>query len=314
MRQGDNRTIDFLTHSLYSEDIIIKQLIAERFIIQQGMTEFLLTEPMRDCTEERMKYMEQLFDLTGKTAVVTGASSGLGASAAVAYARAGADVALLARRVEKLKEIQEDIERTGRKAVAIGCDVTDEGSVKEAMETVLATFGRIDILLNNAGVAVRGGVDTMTEEDWNQSFDTNVKGIFLASKYVVPGMKKRGYGKIVNIASVNAVIADKDDMFIRHSYNASKAAVLGLTKGMAASYARYGITVNAIGPGLFETEMTEGTLFKSEQFLQGYNTLNPAGRPGQQGELNGTVLFLSSDASSYVQGQFILVDGGATLV
>lgn len=258
--------------------------------------------------------MENLFDLTGKTAVVTGASSGLGASAAVAYARAGADVALLARRVEKLKEIQEDIEKTGRKAIAVGCDVTEETSVKEAMKTVLDTFGHIDILLNNAGVAVRGGVDTMTEEDWDKSFDTNVKGIFLASKYVVPGMKEQGYGKIVNIASVNAVIADKDDMFIRHSYNASKAAVLGLTKGMAASYARYGITVNAIGPGLFETEMTEGTLFKSEQFLQGYNTLNPAGRPGHRGELNGTVLYLSSDASSYVQGQLILVDGGATLV
>lgn len=258
--------------------------------------------------------MENLFDLTGKTAVVTGASSGLGASAAVAYARAGADVALLARRVEKLKEIQEDIEKTGRKAIAVGCDVTEETSVKEAMQTVLDTFGHIDILLNNAGVAVRGGVDTMTEADWDKSFDTNVKGIFLTSKYVVPGMKDQGYGKIVNIASVNAVIADKDDMFIRHSYNASKAAVLGLTKGMAASYARYGITVNAIGPGLFETEMTEGTLFKSEQFLQGYNTLNPAGRPGHRGELNGTVLYLSSDASSYVQGQLILVDGGATLV
>ncbi|PZU30565.1 MAG: short-chain dehydrogenase, partial [Actinomyces sp.] len=116
------------------------------------------------------------------------------------------------------------------------------------------------------------------------------------------------------IASVNAVIADKQDVFIRHAYNASKAAVLGLTRGMACSYARYGITVNAIGPGLFESEMTASTLFRSEEFLAAYNVLNPAGRPGGRGELNGTVLYLSCDASSYVQGQLILVDGGATLV
>jgi NAD(P)-dependent dehydrogenase (short-subunit alcohol dehydrogenase family) len=255
-----------------------------------------------------------LFDLTGKVAVVTGASAGLGADAAMAYAQAGADVALLARRVEKLEGVKAELEKTGRKILAVPCDVTSEESVKQAMETVLKTFGHIDILLNNAGVAVRGGVDTLSEADWDKSFNTNVKGMFLACKYVVPQMKAQNYGKIVNIASVNAVIADKNDVFIRHSYNASKAAVLGLTKGMACSYARYNITVNAIGPALFETEMTANTLFKSEQFLAGYNMLNPAGRPGKKGELNGTVLYLSSDASSYVQGQFIIVDGGGALV
>lgn len=258
--------------------------------------------------------MANLFDLTGKVAVVTGASSGLGADAALAYAEAGADVALLARRVEKLNEVKAGLEKTGRKILAVGCDVTKEDSVQAAVETVLKEFGHIDILLNNAGVAVRGGVDSMSVEEWDRSFDTNVKGIFLVSKYVVPQMKERGYGKIVNIASVNAVIADKNDTFIRHSYNASKSAVLGLTKGMACSYARYGITVNAIGPALFESEMTAGTLFKSEAFLQGYSAMNPAGRPGNKGELNGTVLYLSSDASSYVQGQFIVVDGGGAIV
>lgn len=133
------------------------------------------------------------------------------------------------------------------------------------------------------------------------------------SKYIIPQMKERKYGKVVNIASVNAVIADKEDMFIRHSYNASKSAVLGLTKGMACSYAKYGITVNAIGPALFETEMTGGTLFKSEKFLQGYSMMNQPDDRGK-GELNGTVLYLSSDASSYVQGQFIVVDGGGAIV
>lgn len=258
--------------------------------------------------------MKNLFDLTGKVAVVTGASSGLGADAALAYAEAGADVALLARRVEKLNDVKKKLEETGHKVIAVQCDVTDEESVKIAIEKVLETFGHIDILLNNAGVAVRGGVDSMSEEDWDKSFDTNVKGIFLACKYVIPQMKERGYGKIVNIASVNAVIADKNDIFIRHSYNASKAAVLGLTKGMAASYARYGITVNAIGPALFESEMTANTLFKSEQFLAAYNMLNPTSRPGRRGELNGTIIYFSSDASSYVQGQFVIVDGGGSIV
>ncbi len=258
--------------------------------------------------------MEKLFDLTGKVAVVSGASSGLGADAALAYAKAGADVALLARRAEKLNGVKAEIEKLGRKAIAVVCDVTKEESVKQAIEEVVHAFGKIDILLNNAGIAVRGGVESMSVEEWDKSFDTNVKGIFLASKYVIPHMKEKGYGKIVNVASVNAVIADKHDMFIRHSYNASKSAVLGLTTGMACSYARYGITVNAIGPALFESEMTSDTLFKSDKFLNAYNAMNPAGRPGARGELNGTILYLSSDASSYVQGQFIIVDGGGSLV
>lgn len=256
----------------------------------------------------------KLFDLTGKVAVITGASSGIGARAAVAYAEAGADVAILARRLEKLSDIEETVEKLGRKALAVQCDVTSEESVKAAMEKVREEYGRIDILFNNAGVAVTGGVDTMSEEDWDKSFDTNVKGIFLCSKYVVPIMKEQNYGKIVNTASVNAVIVDKQDVFIRHSYNASKAAVVGLTRAMAGSYGRYGITVNAIGPGLFESEMTKDTLFKSEEFLKGYNYQNPAGRPGHKEELNGTIIYLSSDASSYVQGQLILVDGGAAIV
>ncbi|NLH02179.1 MAG: SDR family oxidoreductase [Clostridiales bacterium] len=255
-----------------------------------------------------------MFDLAGKVAVVTGASSRLGADAALAYAEAGADVALLARRIEKLESVKAEIEKAGRRAIAVQCDVTNEESVKNAIQTVLNTFGKIDILLNNAGIAVRGGVHELTEEDWNKAFDTNVKGIFFASKYVIPNMKERGYGKIVNVASVNAIVADKSDLFIRHSYNSSKSAVIGLTKGMAASYAQYGITVNAIGPGLFETEMTAEKLFKSEEFLNYYCYMNPAGRPGRKGELNGTILYLSSDASSYVQGQFIVVDGGGSIV
>lgn len=255
-----------------------------------------------------------MFDLNGKVAVVTGASSGLGADAAIAYAKQGADIAILARRIDKLEEVKKEILTLGRKCLALECDVTNEENVKNTIDKVLKEYGHIDILLNNAGVAVGGGVDTLTEEAWDKSMDTNVKSIFLVSKYVIPCMKERNYGKIVNIASVNAVVCDKMDIFIRHSYNASKAAVLGLTKAMAASYAKFGITVNAIGPALFETEMTANTLFKSEEFLKGYSALVPASRPGKKGELNGTVIYLSSDASNYVNGQFILVDGGFTIV
>lgn len=255
-----------------------------------------------------------MFELNGKVAVVTGASSGLGKDAAIAYAKAGADVALLARRKDRLDEVAKDIEGFGQTALAVACDVSNEESVKQAIGEVLNHFGHIDILLNNAGVAVRGGIHQLSEADWQKGMDINVKGIFLVSKYVVPEMIKQTYGKIVNISSINGLIADKDDMFIRHNYNASKAAVLGLSKGMAASYARYNITVNTVCPGLFETEMTANTLFKSEDFMKLYAHLCPANRPGRKGELNGTILFFSSDASSYVTGQYVVVDGGTSIV
>ena len=255
-----------------------------------------------------------MFDLKGTVAVITGASSGLGKDAAIDYAKAGAKVGLIARRVEKLEEVSKEIEALGGEVLAVKCDVTVEEDVKNAVEEVLEKFGKIDILLNNAGIAVRGGVETLTEEEWNKSMDTNVKGIYFACKYVIPGMKAQNYGKIVNVSSINAILADKSEIFIRHSYNASKAAVIGLTRGMAASYAKNGITVNAVCPGLFESEMTEGTLFKSDQFLAGYNMQCPTSRPAKKGELNGTIIYFSSDASSYVTGQHIVVDGGISIV
>lgn len=258
--------------------------------------------------------MKDLFDLKEKVAVITGASSGLGRSASNMYASMGAKVAILDLDLEKLNIVKEEIEQKGGKALAIECDVTKEDMIKSAVDKILEEYGHIDILLNNAGVAIKGGVDTLEIEEWDKSFNVNVRGMYLLSKYIIPGMKERKYGKIINIASVNAIIADKSDAFIRHSYNASKAAILGLTKGMACSYARYGITVNAIGPALFKTGMTEDTLFKSEEFLNGYNMLNPSNRPGNDGELNGTILYLSTDASSYTQGQFIVVDGGCSIV
>ncbi|MDR1348535.1 MAG: SDR family oxidoreductase [Prevotellaceae bacterium] len=255
-----------------------------------------------------------MINLNEKVAVVTGASSGLGADAARSYAQAGANVAVLARRKEKLDKLAEELSALGVEVMAVSCDVTDEEQVKSAIKQIVSKFGKIDILLNNAGVAVRGGVHQLSAEDWDKSFNTNVKGIFLMSKYVVPHMIKQNYGKIVNVSSINSLIADKSETFIRHGYNSSKAAVLGLTLGMACSYGKYNITVNTICPGLFESEMTENSLFKSNEFLDFYNAACPMSRPGRKGEVSGTVLYLSSDLSSYVTGQHIVIDGGMTLI
>lgn len=255
-----------------------------------------------------------MFNLAGKVAVITGASSGLGADAARAFAEQGAKVALLARRIEKLNSVVEEINQTRKHAIAVQCDVSDENSVKSAVNEVLAQYQTIDILLNNAGIAIPGSVENLTSEQWDLAMSTNVKGIFLMAKYTVPVMKEQKYGKIVNIASVNAVLGDKSPTLVRHVYNASKSAVVGLTIGMAASLGQFGITVNAIGPALFESEMTANTLFKHEQFMNSYNALCPASRPGRRGELNGPILFLSSDASSYVNGQLLMVDGGLSIV
>ena len=158
-----------------------------------------------------------MFDLNGKVAVVTGASSGLGRDAAIAYAEAGADVVLLARRLERLEELAEEIKKMGRDVLAIKMDVTDEANVKAGIQQAFDHFGHLDILLNNAGIAVGGGVDSLTVEDFDKSMDVNVKGIFLVSKYVVKHMMDNNYGRIVNVASINAIMADKEDVFIRHS-------------------------------------------------------------------------------------------------
>lgn len=202
----------------------------------------------------------------------------------------------------------------GRKALPVVCDVSSEEQIKAAVDEVIGKLGKIDILLNNAGVAVRGAVHEMELAEWNRVVDVNLNSLFLVSKYVVPHMMKQNYGKIVNIASINAIIADKAPELARHAYNATKAGVRGLTMGMAATYGIYNITVNSVGPGLFMSEMTEKGLFKHQGFMDFYANTNPMGRPGKQGELDGTLIYLSSDASSYINSQHIIVDGGFSVV
>ncbi|MGL5512889.1 MAG: SDR family NAD(P)-dependent oxidoreductase, partial [Sporomusa sp.] len=187
-----------------------------------------------------------LFDLTGKVAIITGASSGLGADAARSFVEHGADVALFARRKDKLEAIAEELSSSGKKILTVKCDVSDEEQVKAAVEETIKTFSKIDILINNAGVAIGGSVEQLTMDQWQKGMDINVGGVYLMSKYVIPHMRAQNYGKIVNVASVNAVLADKSPNLARHVYNASKAAVRGLTMGMAASYMENNITVNSV--------------------------------------------------------------------
>lgn len=255
----------------------------------------------------------QLFDLTGQVALVTGAGSGLGRDAARAYAASGATVALLDVNTDGINALERELTDAGHRALAITTDVASEEQVRDAIDTVKETLGDIDIVLNDAGIFARDSAETFTDEEWDRVFAVNLKSILLTTRYVIDGFKARGYGKIVNISSVNARYVEADDTYVRDSYYSSKAAVLGLTRALAARYAKYGVTVNAIGPGLFKTGITANN-FEAEGFAEAYNKVNPSGRYGRDGELNGTVLFLSSHASDYVQGQFIIVDGGYSLV
>lgn len=231
-------------------------------------------------------------------------------------------MALLARRFDRLESLAEEIQdTTGQKAIAIRCDVTDEQQVQNAVKTVVDAFGKIDILLNNAGTVSHGSVEELSREDWMAVINTNLTGVYLMCKYVVPYMRAQKYGKIVNVSSVNAIIGNTAKTAIqkdaaegaRHVYNATKAGVRGLTMAMAGSYMSENITVNAIAPGFFRTEMTEET-FRDENFVNSFLTHCPATRPGKLEELMGTIIYLSADASSYVTSQYILVDGGLSIV
>ncbi|WP_405114366.1 3-oxoacyl-ACP reductase family protein [Paenibacillus sp. FSL K6-1217] len=254
--------------------------------------------------------MRNLLDLSGKAAVVTGAAGGIGAELSQALAGQGADVALLDISLDKLDAIREQIEAQGRRALPLQCDVTCGNDITSAVASILESFGRIDILVNNAGVASAGSVEELAEAEWDRVMDTNVKSIYLMSKAVIPAMKERQQGRIINLASICGVNGSK--LAALHAYNASKGAVVNLTRGMGATLAPFGITVNAIGPSLFPTGMTRALY--QDHFLEQYNTLCPMGRPGNPDELNGAVLYFASDASSYTTGQTLYVDGGWTAV
>lgn len=255
--------------------------------------------------------MNKLFDLTGKVAMVTGASSGLGVQFANVLADFGADVILIARRKEKLDKVSEEIRAKGRKALAISCDVTDNEQVRNAVEESVKEFGKIDILCNNAGL---GGVVPAEEydfEEWKKIIDINLNAVFYVAQQVGKVMIKNNYGKIINTASMYGLKANT--LFPTTAYHASKAGVVNLTRALAAEWAKYNITVNAIGPGFFESEMTEESM-GDQGFLDHVKATTPMKRTGNKGELDGAIIYFASDASSYTTGQTLAVDGGTTSV
>jgi len=250
----------------------------------------------------------EVFDLSGKTALVTGASKGLGRAMAVGLAKAGAEVALVARNMDDLEDVRKEITSLGGNAKSFKTDVLDKKRVQESVAAVLDSFGKIDILVNDAGVNVRKPVLEITEEDWDVVIDTNLKGYFLMAQAVAPQMIERKNGKIINMASILGTVA----LPMQLPYACSKGGVVQMTKIMALEWAQYNIHVNAIGPTYFDTPLVR-TLRQDPVRYKFITERTPMGRFGQPEELEGIVVFLASSASDFITGQTIFIDGGWTI-
>ena len=252
-----------------------------------------------------------IFDLKGKVALVTGASSGLGVQFATALAKQGADLAIIARRQEKLEEVKKPIEDLGVRCLAVRCDVLNNEAVKEAVSAIKNHYGRIDILVNNAGTARSNPAESQSDDDWNAVINTNLNSVYFMAREVGKVMIEQKYGKIINVGSIHSTVAMAPSPL--NAYCASKGGVMMLTKALASEWAKYNITVNAIGPAYFPSEMTDSTL-SNPAFETVIKTYCPMGRPGKTGELDGAVVYFASDASSYTTGQLLSVDGGWTAI
>ena len=253
-----------------------------------------------------------MFDLKDQVAVVTGASSGLGQQMALALARQGAKLAILARRIERLEEFKPKLEKAGSPAVFIyKCDVTDTDNINDVAESVEKDLGRVDILLNCAGASKDKGVLEMTDEEWDFTIATDETSVFKMTRAFANIMKKNNYGRIINIASMYGLVGNTEIHTV--AYHASKGAVVNFTRAVAAELATEGITCNAICPGYFETELTKAVL-DTDRFQEFAKTHVPMQRYGKPGELDAAVVFLASKEASYVTGLIMPVDGGYTAV
>jgi NAD(P)-dependent dehydrogenase (short-subunit alcohol dehydrogenase family) len=251
--------------------------------------------------------MRDLFDLSGKVAIVTGTSRGLGQYFGRALAKAGADLVITSRTLSSLTEFKQEIESLGRKALAVQVDVLSQSDIENMVRKAMGEYGKIDVLVNNAGLNIRSPSADFAWEDWDTVVDTNLKGNFFCAQAVGKEMIKRKYGRIINMGSCTCVFGMEGIA----PYTASRGGVLMMTKSLAAEWGKYGITVNVLAPGWFKTAQN-AALYENKQWVENIKSRIPLNRPGLPNDLDGTVIFLASDASAYITGQIILVDGGFT--
>ena len=247
----------------------------------------------------------RMFDLSGRVALVTGASRGLGQYFAHALARQGADLVLTSRKRADLLPFQQKMLALGRKAIALELDVRDEASIAQMAGQAQAAFGTIDILVNNAGCNVRKPALDISWQDWNQVLDTNLRGSFFVAQAIARQMIPRGYGRIVNIGSVTSMFGYAG----LAPYTASRGGIRQLTMSLADEWGRHGITVNCLAPGWFQTKQNQ-VLYEDKQWVEYLCERIPLKRPGEPNDLDGAIVFLASEESRYITGQTLLVDGG----
>ncbi len=252
--------------------------------------------------------VKQLFDLTGRVAIISGGSMGLGRQMAEGLAEMGANLVLCARKKERCEEAAESLRSLGVQTLALGCDVKDKAAIQQVVDATLAKFGRIDVLINNAGVSWGAPVEDMTLDQWDKVLSTNLTGTFLCCQAAGKAMVAQRSGKIINIASV-AGLGGASAELQAIGYHASKGGVIAFTKDLACKWAPHGIQVNAIAPGWFPTHMSEWIIeHRKDSLLEKI----PLGRFGADHDLKGAAVFLASDASAYVTGHVLVVDGGQT--
>lgn len=258
--------------------------------------------------DNTIKTVFDLFSLNGRRALITGGAKGLGRVMSEALAEAGADVAIASRTLSDCQQAAEEIAAvTGRCAAAFQADVTSAADIERLKTEIESSFGPIDILVNNAGINIRGAIGDLRESDWDAVMDANVKGPFLCSKAFGAGMAERGWGRVINLGSIMSVIS----LAGRSPYASSKAAIIGLTKTLALEWATQGVTVNAICPGPFATEMNRQLLNDPAKYKDFVSRI-PMGRWGDLHEIAGAAVFLASDAAAFVTGSSLFVDGGWT--
>ncbi|NMB97888.1 MAG: glucose 1-dehydrogenase [Clostridiaceae bacterium] len=248
---------------------------------------------------------KRMFDLSGKVAIVTGTSRGLGQYFGRALARAGADIVITSRKVSSLDKFRDEIESMGRKALPVELDVCNYDSIQRMVEIAYKEYGKIDILVNNAGCNIRKPALEITWDDWNTVLDTNLRGSFFVAQAVARKMIPRLYGRIINIGSVTSVFGYAGIT----PYCASRGGVKQMTMSLADDWGQYGITVNCLAPGWFKTEQNK-VLYENKKWVEYICDRIPLKRPGQPDDLDGSIVFLASDESKYITGQTFLVDGG----